>query len=76
MANVKSNWHEYFNSGLLLLVGFFAQQTYSTIKNDHEVLANHETRITVLEKTQGRTSKIFRLPTDAVLEYGKKKDEL
>ena len=38
--------------------------------------SNHETRITVLEKTQGRTSRVFRMPTDAVLEYGKKKEEL
>ena len=72
----KIELHQWMNSLLLGVVSFFVIQTYLTITTDHEKLADHETRITVLEKTQGRTSKVFRFPTDAVLDYGKKKDEL
>lgn len=45
----KIELHQWANSLLLLVVGFFVTQTYLTIKNDHEVLAKHETRISVVE---------------------------
>ena len=48
--------HDWFNTLLLSVVGFFAIQTYYKIDGDHETLAKHETRITVLENKQGQTS--------------------
>ena len=45
----KIELHQWFNSILLGIVGFFVVQTYMTITTDHEVLAKHETRITVIE---------------------------
>ena len=75
LTTSKTELHQWANSILLAVVGFFVIQTYLTITTDHEKLADHETRITVLEKTGGRTSIVYK-PIDAVLEYGKKKDEL
>lgn len=45
----KIELHQWFNSILLGIVGFFVIQTYNTVVADHEVLAKHETRITVIE---------------------------
>lgn len=45
----KIELHQWFNSILLGIVGFFVIQTYNTVVSDHEVLAKHETRITVIE---------------------------
>lgn len=45
----KIELHQWFNSILLGIVGFFVIQTYNTVVSDHEVLAKHETRISVIE---------------------------
>lgn len=45
----KIEIHQWFNSLLLGVVIFFVVQTYNTITKDHEVIANHETRISVVE---------------------------
>jgi len=45
----KIELHQWFNSILLGIVGFFVIQTYNTVVDDHEVLAKHETRISVIE---------------------------
>ena len=50
--NSKIELHQWFNSILLGMVSFFVIQTYNTVVADHEVLAKHETRITVLEATR------------------------
>lgn len=42
--------HQWANTALLGIAVFFVVETYKTIKADHEKLANHETRITVVEK--------------------------
>lgn len=47
--NSKIELHQWFNTLLLGVVGFFAIETYRTITADHEVLAKHETRISVIE---------------------------
>lgn len=52
----KIELHQWVNSIMLVVIGFFAVQTYNTISNDHERIANHETRITVLERT-GKSGK-------------------
>ena len=49
----KIELHQWFNSILLGIVGFFVVQTYMTITTDHEVLAKHETRISVMESRIG-----------------------
>jgi len=49
----KIELHQWFNSILLGIVGFFVVQTYMTITTDHEVLAKHETRISVIESRIG-----------------------
>ena len=64
--NSKIELHQWFNSILLMVVGFFAVETYRTITSDHEVLANHEVRISVIEATKEKekqTSYFF----DAIL---------
>lgn len=45
----KIELHQWLNTMLLMVVGFFAVETYRTISTDHEVLAKHETRISVIE---------------------------
>ena len=47
--NSKVELHQWANSILLLMVGFVAAATYNEIHTDHDTLAKHETRITVLE---------------------------
>lgn len=53
----KIELHQWANSILLGIVAFFVVQTYLTITTDHERIANHETRITVMEKSQTYLSK-------------------
>lgn len=65
--NSKIELHQWFNSGLLLVVGFFVTQTYFTIAKDHEVIANHETRISVLEATGKQSKQTSRSFHDAML---------
>ena len=48
--NSKVELHQWANSILLIIVGFFVEQTYSTVQQDHDKLYSHETRITVSEK--------------------------
>lgn len=48
----KIELHQWANTILLGVVGFFAVQTYMVIITDHEKLANHETRITVIEAVE------------------------
>lgn len=43
----KIELHQWVNSILLLVVCFFARETYNTIKADHELLASHTTDISV-----------------------------
>lgn len=75
------NFHVWFNSILLTMVTFFVYKTYEKIDNDHERIANHETRITVLEKSEKRdneTSMVF-LMEPAILpnqEKDKKKQSI
>ena len=53
----KIELHQWANTILLSIVGFFVLQTYYEIQADHKLLGEHETRITVLEDRKGRTSK-------------------
>jgi hypothetical protein len=46
----KIELHQWANSLLLVVVGFFVTQTYMTIKADHEKLAEHDTKIAVHEE--------------------------
>jgi hypothetical protein len=53
------NFHVWINSGLMLVVAFFLSKNFERAEIDHEKIANHETRITVLEtngKKQEQTS--------------------
>lgn len=65
--NSKIELHQWANSILLGIVGFFVIQTYNTISNDHEVLANHEVRISVLEATKRSEKQTSWCPFDALL---------
>lgn len=49
IPNSKIELHQWANSILLGIVGFFVIQTYTTIQTDHDKLATHETRISLLE---------------------------
>jgi len=53
----KIELHQWANSILLGVVAFFVVQTYHTITEDHERLANHETRITVIEAVERNRDK-------------------
>ena len=65
--NSKIELHQWFNSILLGMVSFFVIQTYNTVVADHEVLAKHETRITVLEATRQREKQTSYSTFDAIL---------
>jgi len=52
----KIELHQWFNSILLGIVGFFVLETYNTVKQDHEVIATLVTRVTVLESVREQTS--------------------
>lgn len=47
---------QYLNTVLLTVIGFFGMKTYDVIMQDHEKLANHEVRISVLEEKNKQTS--------------------
>ena len=50
MAGINNiDLYKWANSILLGVVSFFVIQTYSIIQTDHDKLATHETRISVLE---------------------------
>jgi len=65
----KIELHQWANSILLGVVAFFVVQTYNTISNDHEKLANHETRITVIEAVERSRDKQTTMnePSEAIL---------
>lgn len=67
--NSKIELHQWANSILLGIVAFFVVQTYQTISTDHERLANHETRITVIEAVErNRSSQTsMNVPIEAIL---------
>jgi hypothetical protein len=65
--NSKIELHQWANSILLGMVSFFVIQTYNTITSDHEVLAKHETRISVLEATKQREKQTSYSTFDAIL---------
>jgi hypothetical protein len=65
--NSKIELHQWANSILLGIVSFFVIQTYNTITKDHERLANHETRISVLEATKQREKQTSYSTFDAIL---------
>ena len=65
--NSKIELHQWANSILLGIVSFFVIQTYNTIIKDHELLANHETRISVLEATKQREKQTSYSTFDAIL---------
>ena len=75
----KIELHQWANSILLGIVAFFVVQTYQTISTDHEKLANHETRITVIEAVErNRNSQTsMNTPIEAILpsETKVKKEE-
>lgn len=56
------NLHIWVNSILMMVVTFFLSKNYNRAEADHERIANHETRITVLEskdREDKRTGMIF-----------------
>lgn len=55
MAANKPDWHQWLNTILISLVGFIGAKTYDLITSDHEKLATHETRITVVENVSKDT---------------------
>ena len=67
--NSKIELHQWANSILLGIVAFFVVQTYQTISTDHERLANHETRITVIEAVERNRSSQTSMnnPIEAIL---------
>lgn len=65
----KIELHQWANSILLGIVGFFVVQTYQTIQQDHDKLGNHETRISVLEDWRRGTKQtgIIQQQMEAIL---------
>jgi len=57
----KADPYTKLNTVLLSVIAFFGIWTFKIITGDHETLANHETRITVLEKTGKPTVSTFPL---------------
>lgn len=70
MAGINNiDLYKWANSILLGVVSFFVIQTYSIIQTDHDKLATHETRISVLEdwrRGSQQTGKIQQ-PIEAIL---------
>lgn len=61
MPNYKIELHQWANTILLGIVGFFGVQTYLIIMSDHDRLYKLETRIAVLEedkRKQERTATV------------------
>ena len=50
----KIELHQWANTILLGVVGFFVVETYRTIQTSAETLNKHETRVTVLEVSDKR----------------------
>lgn len=61
--NSKIELHQWANTILLGVVGFFVVETYRTIQIDHETLNRHETRITVTEKDIDRAQSALNILT-------------
>jgi len=70
MAGINNiDLYKWANSILLGVVSFFVIQIYSIIQTDHDKLATHETRISVLEdwrRGSQQTGKIQQ-PIEAIL---------
>ena len=64
--NSKIELHQWANTILLGVVGFFVVQTYLTIQTDHETIGKHETRITVAEKDIDRAVSSLNILTGKV----------
>lgn len=62
----KIELHQWANTLLLGVVGFFVVETYRTIQADHETIGRHETRITVTEKDVDRASTALNILTGRV----------
>lgn len=60
----KIELHQWFNTILLGIVGFFVVQTYNTVITDHDVLAKHDTRISVVESEIKNTTSNIRVLED------------
>jgi len=67
--NSKIELHQWANSILLGIVGFFVVQTYYAIQEDHSKIENHEVRISVIESIErNRKQTAFYCPIlDAIL---------
>jgi len=63
----KIELHQWANTILLSIVGFFVLQTYYEIQADHKLLGEHETRITVLEDRKQRTATNLFNQLDGIL---------
>jgi len=70
----KIELHQWINSGLLLIVAFFAQQTYEVIVADHNViaihattLATHELRLNNLEQEDKKEKQTSMAVLEAIL---------
>ena len=73
----KIELHQWMNTILLGIVGFFGVQTYLVITTDHEKLAVHETKITVCENTEQDIKNDVNFLTgrvNAISEYYKTKN--
>lgn len=63
----KIELHQWANTILLSIVGFFVLQTYYEIQADHKLLGEHETRISVLEDRKSRTATNIMQPFEGIL---------
>lgn len=72
--NSKIELHQWANTILLGVVGFFVVETYRTIQADHETLNKHETRITVTERDLEHNSTALNILTgrfETIRRYSK-----
>jgi hypothetical protein len=75
--NSKIELHQWINSILLGIVGFFVIQTYITIQTDHEKIAGHETRLAVHDEKFKQHKTAINIVTGTVSEMRRlrKKEE-
>lgn len=52
----KIELHQWANTLLLSIVGFFVVQTYITIQEDHERIGKHDTEIAVVKEANKSTN--------------------
>jgi hypothetical protein len=67
MAQPQSNWIQYVNTILLGLLMFFVREKNDVLLRHDTEIADHQTRISVLEDRKSRTATNIMQPFEGIL---------